>query len=423
MEETIQKEEGVSLMDILRLLLSKIKILILVMIIGGMAGGIFAIFRTYGVDYYGTVDPIEFYVNPENPKEIEGESSQYSVYGAYGRHVMDNMVKLLSSESFAEKLMLNGEALPNPKGWTDDEETAALLTEKVAEAQTKIDAATKAEETVNTANTDVKDALAALEKAWDLVVCDLPEYKDISYSDAAFEKHFESLKTKVGASNSYIMALEGAHEHYVLASEAAKSAKAVAKTAKDDAETYTEEALEVWRSTDKYASELYKYSSTVTYTYLEEDADIEDANNLARSFIYVEISVLNDKEFANELYERIKTVVPQYVEENMTIPAGYTGTNCQRVTRMDAPELTNKYYTITQAIKYALIFAAISLVVACIAVIIIDKSDKKLRDYEVISKKFNVPVLGVIPTIDELVDESNAKKKGEKSNKNDTEVQ
>ncbi len=278
---------------------------------------------------------VEFYVNPENPKEIEGES-QYEIYGAYGRHVMDTMVKLLSSESFAEKLMLNGENLPNPKGWTDDEEKSKELAEKVAFAQEKIEKEEMAEEEVNIANEEVKSCLAALEKAWDLVVCDLPDYKDISYSDAAYEKHFETLKTKVGASNSYIMALEGAHEHYVLASEAAKSAKAVAKTAKNDAETYTEAALEVWRSTERYKSQLNKYDSFVTYSY----NNIEDANNPARSFIYVEISVLNDKDFANELYERIKTVVPQYVEENMPIPAGYTGTNCQRVSRNDAPELT-----------------------------------------------------------------------------------
>lgn len=57
---------------------------------------------------------ITFHVNPEEPKDTVGENggSQYGVYGAYGRHVMDNMVKLLSSEKFAEILMEDMEDVP-----------------------------------------------------------------------------------------------------------------------------------------------------------------------------------------------------------------------------------------------------------------------------------------------------------------------
>lgn len=57
--------------------------------------------------YYETT--LEFYVNPI--REGDGQS-QYEVYGAYGRHVMDNMVKLLSSENFAEVLMEHVEGSP-----------------------------------------------------------------------------------------------------------------------------------------------------------------------------------------------------------------------------------------------------------------------------------------------------------------------
>lgn len=430
MEETFHKEEGVSLMDILRLLLSKIKLLILIVLIGGFLGGAFAVWRTWGIDYYGTVEPIEFYVNPENPTEIEGESSQYSVYGAYGRHVMDNMVKLLSSESFAEKLMLNGATLPDTKdNWVNKDNKAEVsldLEAKVAEAEQYIAEAEAAKAALKTASDEVDVALEALQTAWEKAVCDLAVYKDVSYSDAAYEKLLPTIKAaNTGANAQYVLALESAYETYSNEVEDEKATKENEKAAKDKAEAYTEIALEAWRTTKKYATELAKYSSAVTYSYLEEDADIEDANNLARSFIYVEISVLNDKDFANELYERVIHVVPAYVEDNMTVPAGYTGTNCQRITRTDAPDLTNRYYTTTEAIKFALIFAAVALVIACIAVIIIDKSDKRLRDYEVISKKFNVPVLGVVPTIEPLTAESSAKKKSVKlpKNDNDTEVQ
>ena len=115
--QNVQVEEGISLMDIVKLLLTKIKLLILVVLIGGIAGGMFAVWRTIDINYYGT--KVEFYVNPEKPEESKGTSSgaaaggsQYGVYGAYGRHVMDNIVKLLGSDSFAEKLILNGGELP-----------------------------------------------------------------------------------------------------------------------------------------------------------------------------------------------------------------------------------------------------------------------------------------------------------------------
>ena len=112
MEEKLQKEEGISLLDILRLLLSKIKLLILVVIIGGVLGGSFAVWRTIDINYHGT--EIQFYVNPDKPKETSG-GSQFGVYGAYGRHVMDNMVKLLSSESFTEHLILDTKPVPDTR--------------------------------------------------------------------------------------------------------------------------------------------------------------------------------------------------------------------------------------------------------------------------------------------------------------------
>ena len=63
-------------------------------------------------------------------------------------------------------------------------------------------------------------------------------------------------------------------------------------------------------------------------------------------------------------------------------------------------------------IKFALLFAAAALVIAAVIVIVIDKSDKRLRDTEIITKKFNVPILGIVPSIEELHEETNAKKNG-----------
>ena len=101
MEENMQMEKELSLLDLMKVLLSKIKILILTVIIGAMIGSLFAVWTTIDVDYYGTT--VEFYVNPESEKDegdADSANSQYAVYGSYGRNVMDAITYLLASESF-----------------------------------------------------------------------------------------------------------------------------------------------------------------------------------------------------------------------------------------------------------------------------------------------------------------------------------
>jgi capsular polysaccharide biosynthesis protein len=277
MNNPIQKEEF-SLLDLLKVLWSKIKILILVFLCGGIVGGVAGVVTTYDVNYWGT--SLEFYVNPDAPISQDGRvtsNSTYGVYGAYGRHVMDNIVKLLSGESFTEEMMKNFDNAPTEKYLPDGR--------------------------IN------------------------PEYKTF----------------------------------------------------------------------------LYKIRNSVKFSYIAEEEDLEDAINLARSFIYVNISVLGDenKEFANELVDCVRKSLVPYVEENMIVPDGYKGTSCTEITTVSEIELTNPLHTTKTAIKYGLLAAAAALVIACVVVIIIDRSDKRVRDYEQVARQLNIPVLGIVPTIDE----------------------
>ena len=387
MEENIQTEEGISLIDLIRILLNKLKLLIVVVLIGGIAGAAFAVWRTIDVNYYGTT--VEFYVNPEKPKASSAGNlssttggSQYGVYGAYGRHVMDNMVKLLSSESFAEHLMLEENGLPDMEiypGLNADDYNAATA------------------------------ALSAAEAAW--VAADALE----APREAALEKLNEEW-TKAGKSGTFSEAsyyelfnkgeapedLISAYQDAIAAVEARNNARAHASSLQDLADEAVEAVLIPWRETSLYRTNLNRFKAAVSYSYLGETEDVEDANNLARSFIYVKISILNDVEFAKDVLFRVKRVVPLYVEENMAVPSDYEGTNCQRITRSDEISLTNPQYTTTQAIKYAILAAAASGVIAAVVVILVDRSDKRLRNHEIITKNFNVPILGVVPRIEEI---------------------
>ncbi|MBQ8374528.1 MAG: hypothetical protein IJX98_03005 [Clostridia bacterium] len=273
MKEQVQTEEF-SLLDLLKALLSKIKLLILVFLIGGILGGVIGVFTSVNVKYYGT--NLEFYVNPKESISSDS-SSTYGVYGAYGRNVMDNMVKLLNSESFAEELMVGMENAPSEK--------------------------------TNTSG----------------------------------------------------------------------------------------------KINEDYKNFLYLVKNSVSFSYIEEDDDTDDAANLARSFIYVKISVLGNEyvDFAEDLLTQVRTKVPDYVEEKMIVPTGYEGTDCNEITTVSEITHTNPGYTEETAIKYGIVLAAVALIVTCIVVIIVDRSDKRLRDYEAVAKQLDIPVLGVVPTIEE----------------------
>jgi hypothetical protein len=157
-------------------------------------------------------------------------------------------------------------------------------------------------------------------------------------------------------------------------------------------------ALELWRELDPtYRTNLNRITSSSRFSYYDEASKVE-ADDLARSFIYVNISVLNDQKYAEELRIKLMDAVEDYIIEKMPVPSGYAETNCIRISRTDEVVRTNGGVVKSTAIKYGLILGAASLIIACVVFIIIDRSDKRLRSVEQITDIFGVPVLGVIPT-------------------------
>ena len=81
--------------------------------------------------------------------------------------------------------------------------------------------------------------------------------------------------------------------------------------------------------------DLYSFkfdtATDVSYSFYNT-TETSNVDSLARSFIYVNISVLNDEAFAKEIYQKIIRILPEFVETNMAVPAGYVGTNCQQIT-------------------------------------------------------------------------------------------
>lgn len=434
MDKNVQKEEGISLMDIVRLLFSKIVLLILLVVIGGCVGGGFSLWRTKDVKYYGT--QIRFYVNPEKPaissdgSGLNTSGSEYGVYGAYGEHIMDNMIKLLNEDAFTEEMLLRCQLrsesakdltdeqkavynyLPIADFWTSETETElnARLTAAIDVADDYVQAIIDAESDLLTAQNAYLTAISAyttakdeLDVAWSNAFPGVDNaFDEVKYSKLTEEElnrypDLVSAYSKASRANSDLaLALSRVTGSDIALSNAQKAAQEPRAT-----------VLDLWSQSAKYKTLHSKYASATHFSFLLANEDRENANKFARSFIYANISVYGDanREFANEVYGIVKELVPEYVKANMAIPSGYTGTNCQRISRNDDVRQTNVGYTRNQAMKSAILMALAVGVIACVVIIIVDQSDKRLRDCDVITKKFEVPVLGIIPSID-MNDES-----------------
>ena len=159
---------------------------------------------------------------------------------------------------------------------------------------------------------------------------------------------------------------------------------------------FTEQLIEGWERTPvKYAEDgsinpaykrfIYALEDVISYEYATTENAAVVSNNLAKSFIIIKIEIrANNQElvsFAQELLGRLRKVVPEYVTAHMIVPSGFVGTNCKEITTISEIEHLNEGYALTNAIKYAIILGAATLIVTCVLLVIIDrfKADEKAK--------------------------------------------
>lgn len=411
MEEKMQMDDGFSLVDLIKILLSKIKILILVVICGGLAGAGFAVWRTVDINYYGTT--VEFYINPESRDAVDGTESVTvnGINGSWNSSIMTTAVYLLNSADFAEWLMLKGADLPEEGQWVNPnnpQEVALGLDALIVEAKQYIAAADQAEEDLKTKNAEASDALSTLQQEWKKYIA-TTDYSGYSYTPENYEKislilegGSEPKKRPEELINAY-QDYEGARDGVSGKKQAALTAHSDAQSARALADEKRKATLSVWAKTAKYKQASSRYSAAVSFSIPQNASASTGESASMLNFIRVNISVLNDAEFAKELLETIKTVVPNFIKAMLPPPKGYTNINCQKITRNDDIGMTNPGYTKRQAIIYGMGGAAFAGLIACVIVILVDRSNKCLRNYEVIPRNFNVPILGIIPTIEDMI--------------------
>lgn len=159
-------------------------------------------------------------------------------------------------------------------------------------------------------------------------------------------------------------------------------------------ENFTEEDGE------KYDEYLKLLDDSLSYSY-----------NYKAGLIKVSVSVLNDEKLAESLMEQLAQNIPEFIANRLKNTASSTGeVTCEQLT-YERAKLLNGGQTFSAMIKYAAVVGISALLIACAAIIVIDRTDTRLRNSDDILKKFGQPVLGVIPRI-EIPAENEERKKG-----------
>lgn len=216
--------------------------------------------------------------------------------------------------------------------------------------------------------------------------------------------------------------------------ESAKVVNAVMKDGKNKvAEMLVSEDENEVKQAKYYLSQLSDVKSSLSF-YFDYDTN-------PNSF-FMKVSVKEDPDFAAKVLAKAEEIVPLAVSgvkaEDSADGVQKRGwiivPNSEYTKDKDGNIATETYYTAKcnpmtvnyshllnpgNARKKAILFGAIfglgALLIACVAVVVADNSDERLRDYDKFSKSIDLPVLGVIPSFDYLSAQEDKQKKGGKN--------
>ena len=340
------------LLDLLKILLAKIKLIVCVALIAAILGGAFGFaFTLIGNHDFGT--QIEFYITPNAPDS--------------------QILHLLSSERFAEKLMLDENGLPaGYSGAEYDAALAAKLESKAADAAYA--EAKRASKMAPRELAAIQKTYEEKQKAYDDVYNLLSVYQSASDEIAKQPEHIEKMK-------KYEAAVEAAKEEKVIAEKAfyvasqkalevtnnLEAAKEAATNARKVADDLAEEILKVWREQSQNKKKISMINESLKYNYIS-DTSSKNTEDVSRQFLIVSISVEKDEELANMLLDSLCDKLPAYVEENTSTEDSIEETECILISTAAEIEDLGKNSLVKEVIKYALIATIAAIAVTCILV-------------------------------------------------------
>ena len=341
------------LLDLLKILLAKIKLIICVALVAAILGGAFGFaFTLIGNHDFGT--RIEFYITPDAPDS--------------------QILHLLSSERFAEKLMLDENGLPEGSSGAEYEAAlAAKLESKAADAAYA--EAKRASKSAPRELAAIQKTYEEKQKAYDDAYDMLSVYQSASDEIAKQPEHIEKMKKYEAAVEAAKEEKTIAEKDYYAASQKAleatnnlEAAKEAAANARKVADDLAEEILKVWREQSQNKKKISMINESLKYDYIEDSSSKNSEDNINRQFLVVSISVDKDEQLANKLLDSLCDKLPAYVEENTDTDDSIEETECILISTAAEVEDLGKNSLVKEVIKYALISTIAALAVTCILV-------------------------------------------------------
>lgn len=356
-----QKKE-LDLIDLLKVLLSKIKLIVCIALIAAFVGGALgAIITLLGKRDFGA--QVEFYISSGDPDS--------------------RVLHLLASERFAEKLLLDENGLPSN---TSGEKYDAALQAKIA-----ADAAAEALIEAKKAAKEAPRELAVVQKtyeekqrAYDDLYNLLSVYQSAGDKVAENPDHVEKVKKYESLTEIAKAEKEAAERAYYTASQKSLSANHALEEAKENItktkkeyEDLAEGILEVWRAQDDNKKKISQINESIEYKYIDlEQSDKNSSDKSARQFLVASISVPKDEELAKKLLDNLCEKLPTFVEENTNNTDSYEEPECILISTAAEVENLAKNSLLKEVIKYAAISTIGALAIACIIILWVGVKEK-----------------------------------------------
>ena len=301
-----------------------------------------------------------------------------------------SLITLLSSDRFAERLLLDENGLPPKEYCNADDYAAAVEAAKAYNAAREVKKELYREQQMFEYNFAlIEERYTQLNEEYTRVYNILSMYKNAQTDEVAKDpSHAETTK-------KYEKLLEEAAENRntyrdeVRAPEVTKKLElnqgmAIARqTLKDTREVYDDASAKViaqWRQDPEIKQLVTSMSNAISCEYMQLYEGIEvatddkvDPAELENSrFIVLNISTAEGREFAEDILQRIFDVAPEYVEENLERLSGATEPQCTIISTLANATEQNENNPITMTAIFAAIGAV--AVAALFALVVIIKS-------------------------------------------------
>ena len=382
MKDNVQNKGELDLLDLLKMLFAKWKTILCVALIAAIIGGALgAAITLLGKRNFGT--QVEFYITPSSPDS--------------------HILHLLSSERFAEKLLLDENGLPeNAQG--EDYDAALEAKRAYDEANKKLAEAKKASKEASRELAVAQKTYEEKQKTYEDAYNLLAVYKGASDIEAGTDKHKAKIAEYESAVSETKAEKESAEKAYYEASQkvleinhSLEAAKENSTNAKKTADELSEKILTVWRNQDGNKEKISRINESITYNYIDvEQTQSEGADQQnVRQFLVAEISVQKDEELAKSLLANMCEKLPAYVEENSIDTETVEETECILISTAAEIENLAKNSLAKDIIKFALIALVAALAITCILVIWIGvkAQETKRRDEYAENGDINAPLV------------------------------